>query len=99
MIASPAEPKGPHCPMLICSCKFDTILRPERSPSFVGDVVSQFWRTMSVEERNCGKRRSIRRNRSQDRPGFWHEVAANQHSVDRDCRMQLPARAGGAAGP
>ncbi len=48
--------------MLICSCKFDTILRPERSPSFVGDVVSQFWHTMSVDERNCDERRTIRRN-------------------------------------
>src|SRR5438309_5793784 len=59
MIASPAEPKGPQCPMLICSCKFDTILRPERSPSFVGDVVSQFWHTMSVDEGNCDERQPL----------------------------------------
>ncbi|MEY9228877.1 hypothetical protein ABIF65_004489 [Bradyrhizobium japonicum] len=48
--------------MLICSCKFDTILRPERSPSFVGDVVSQFWHTMSLDKRNCDERGTIRRN-------------------------------------
>src|SRR6478736_8483791 len=48
--------------MLICSCKFDTILRPERSPSFVGDVVSQFWHTMSLDKRNCDERRTVRRN-------------------------------------
>src|SRR5437764_7711210 len=70
MIASPAEPKAPHCPMLVCSCKFDTILRPERSPSFVGDVVSQFWHTMSVDERNCDERRTVRRQRSRTVQAF-----------------------------
>lgn len=49
--------------MLICSCKFDTILGPEKSPSFVGDVVSQFGHTMSVDARSGDERRIIRRKR------------------------------------
>src|SRR3954453_18156390 len=39
---------------LICSCKFDTILSSQRSPSFVGAVVSQMRHTMLRQAKTQG---------------------------------------------
>lgn len=46
-IASRSESRIRNRPTLISACKFDTILSPWRSPSFVGSVVSENRHTMS----------------------------------------------------
>src|SRR4051795_9402929 len=52
ILTGSADSKSPQ--PHICSCKFDTILSSQRSPSFVGAVVSKKRHTMLRKSENIG---------------------------------------------